>query len=169
MVLIYTLWLRNQIISNLIKDGSRFLMPLQERTKTQKTAYVKYWRLNEKLSIDKNEGKKVLKKGEIKRWVKNTFSKSKSVGYKKIRMDGYAGQSCNKILTVTSNDAEFKKFMVKFAVGENHFQSNKIVTILSNETGAICRVISPKDKERHPSLLTGQIFFKKLQYDWDYM
>ena len=42
-------------------------MSLQERTKTQKTAYVKYWRLNEKLSIDKNEGKKVLKKGEMKR------------------------------------------------------------------------------------------------------
>ena len=60
-----------QIISNLIKDGGRFLMSPQERTKAQKTAYVKYWRLKEKLSIDKNglllfEGKKVLEKGEIK-------------------------------------------------------------------------------------------------------
>ena len=30
-----------QIISNLIKDRGRFLMSLQERTKAQKTAYVK--------------------------------------------------------------------------------------------------------------------------------
>ena len=55
------------------------------------------------------------------------------------------------------------------AVGANHFQSNKIVTTLSNETGAICRVNSPKDKERYPSLLTGQMFLKKLHYDWDYI
>ena len=46
-------------------------MSLQERTKAQKTAYVKYRRLKEKLSIDKNrlllfDGKKVLKKYEIK-------------------------------------------------------------------------------------------------------
>ena len=79
-----------QIISNLIEDGGRFLMFPQERTKAQKTAYIKYWRLKEKLSIDKNglllfEGKKVLKKGEIKKCVKKTFSKSKSVEYKKIR------------------------------------------------------------------------------------
>ena len=47
--------------------------------------------------------------------MKKTFSISKSVGYKKIRalaLDGYAGLSRN-ILTVTSNDAEFKK-SVKF-------------------------------------------------------
>ena len=53
------------------QEFDKFLMSLQERTKAQKTAYVKYWRLKEKLSIDKNrfplfEGKKVLKKGEIK-------------------------------------------------------------------------------------------------------
>ena len=83
---------------------------------------MKYWRLKEKLSIDKNglllfEGKKVLKKGEIKKCVKKTFSKSKCVGYKKIgirALDGYAGLSRNNIWTVTSNDAEFKKFTVKF-------------------------------------------------------
>ena len=61
-----------QIISSLIKDDSRFLMSLQERTKAQKTAYVKCWRLKEKLSINKNglllfEAKKILKKGEIKK------------------------------------------------------------------------------------------------------
>ena len=112
-----------QIISSLTKDGRRFLMPLQERTKAQKTAYVKYWRLKVKLSIDENglllfEGKKVLKNGEIKKCVKKTFSKSKSVGYKKIRtqaLDGYAGLRRNNILTVTLNDAEFKKFTNKAA------------------------------------------------------
>ena len=97
----------------------------QERTKSQKTAYVKYWRLKEKLSIDKNglllfEGKKVLKKAEIKKCVKKTLSKSKSVGYKKIRtppLDSRPlelGLGCNSILTVASNDVEFRKFTVKF-------------------------------------------------------
>ena len=49
--------------------------------------------------------------------MKKTFSKNKSVGYKKIRtieLDGYAGLRRSNILTVTSNDAEFKKFTVKF-------------------------------------------------------
>ena len=60
------------IISNLMKDGGRFLISPQERTKAQKTAYVRYWRLKEKLSINKNglllfEGKTVLEKGEIKK------------------------------------------------------------------------------------------------------
>ena len=69
-----------QIIRNLIIDGGRFLMPTQERIKAQKTAYVKYCRLKEKLSIDKNglllfEGKKVLKKGEIKVREKDLFNK----------------------------------------------------------------------------------------------
>ena len=73
MVLIYAMNEEEyQIISNLIKDGGRFLMSPQERTKAQNTAYVKYWRLKEKLSIDRNglllfQGKKVLKKGEIKK------------------------------------------------------------------------------------------------------
>ena len=98
-------------------------MSPQERTKAQKTSYAKYWRLKEKLSIGKNglllfEGKKVLKKGETKKKCgKKTFSKSKSVGYKKIRtqeLDGYAGLRRNNILTVTSTDAKFKKFTLKF-------------------------------------------------------
>ena len=58
-----------------------------------------------------------MKKGEIKKCVKKTISKSKSVGYKKIRtraLDGYAWLTRNNILAVTSNDAEFKKFTVKF-------------------------------------------------------
>ena len=53
------------------QEFDKFLMSLQERTKAQKTAYVKCRRLKEKLPIDKNilllfEGKKVLKKWEIK-------------------------------------------------------------------------------------------------------
>ena len=58
-----------------------------------------------------------MKKGEIKKCVKKTFSKDNSVEYKKIRtrpLARFAGPSCNSILTVTLNDAEFKKFTVKF-------------------------------------------------------
>ena len=42
-----------QTISSLKKDGGRFLMSLQERTKVHKTAYVKYSKSKEKLSINK--------------------------------------------------------------------------------------------------------------------
>ena len=38
-----------QTISNLIEDGIRFLMSPREITRAQKTAYVKCWRLKEKL------------------------------------------------------------------------------------------------------------------------
>ena len=50
--------------------------------------------------------------------VKKTFSKGKSLGYKKIRsraLDEYAGLSRNNILMVTLNDAAFRNFMMKFA------------------------------------------------------
>ena len=59
-----------------------------------------------------------MKRGEIKMSVKKTFSKSKSLGYKKIRsraLDEYAGLSRNNILMVTLNDAAFRNFMMKFA------------------------------------------------------
>ena len=58
-----------------------------------------------------------LKERKFKKVREKTFSKSKSVRYKKIRtraLDGYAGLSRNNIFAVTSNDAEFKKFMLKF-------------------------------------------------------
>ena len=47
---------------------------------------VKYWRVKGKLSKGKLfEGKNVFKKREIKKCMKKTFSKSNSVGYKKMR------------------------------------------------------------------------------------
>ena len=55
-----------------------------------------------------------LKERKFKKVREKTFSKSKSMRYKKIRtraLDGYAGLSRNNIFAVTSNDAEL---MVKF-------------------------------------------------------
>lgn len=110
------------IIVSLIKNDGIFNVPPNERSRAQKSAYVKYWRLKEKLSLDSNdillfEGKKVLKKDEIKMCVTKTFKQSKSAGYKKLRMralDGYAGLSRSNILKITSNNADFKKFTIKF-------------------------------------------------------
>ena len=42
------------------------------------------------------------------------------------------------------------------AVGANHHQCSSTFTIQSNTTGVICRVVTPKDKERYPSPLTKQ-------------
>ena len=97
-------------------------MPPNERSRLEKSAYVKYWRLTEKLSIGPTglllfEGRRVLKKGEIKKCVTKTFNKSKSGGYKKLQKraeDSYAGISRREILKVTQNDPDFKKFTVKF-------------------------------------------------------
>ena len=67
-------------------------MSPQERTKARKTAYVKYWRLKEMLSIDKNglllfEGKKVLKKREIKKSAgKTPFQRASPWGIKKLQL-----------------------------------------------------------------------------------
>ena len=43
------------------------------------------------------------------------------------------------------------------AVGANYHQCSNIFIIQDKGTGVICRVITPKDKERYPSPLTKQI------------
>ena len=40
------------------------------------------------------------------------------------------------------------------AVGTNHHHCSSIFTIQGNIIGVICRVVTPKDKERYPSPLT---------------
>ena len=41
-------------------------------------------------------------------------------------------------------------------VGTSNYQCSSIFTIQGNVNGVICRVITPKDKERYPSPLTKQ-------------
>ena len=66
-----------------------------------------------------------MKKGEIKKCVQKDLYKEQFVGYKKIRnrtLDEYARLSRKNILTVTSNDAEFKKFTGKFTKRQHQCQ-----------------------------------------------
>ena len=108
------------IICRLLKNAERFSILPHDRTKEQ-SEYVKYFRSKKKLSLDKRglilfEGKRVLKKDEIKQCVLKTFKKTKYLGYKELRMralDGYAGISHTNILKVTSNDVDFKGITVK--------------------------------------------------------
>lgn len=98
-----------------------FNVPVAERTRGQKSAIVKFYRLRSGLSVEGGKlfynGKRVLKRNEIKRVVKKTFTQCKSGGYKKLRTyaaDGYAGLSNNKILKVTTNDITYKRFNTRF-------------------------------------------------------
>ena len=75
------------IIKDLVLNDGRFRLPPCSRTRKQKSAYVKYWRLKSNLSVDENglllyQGRKVLKKYEIKKCVSKTFKESKFAGYK---------------------------------------------------------------------------------------
>ena len=108
------------IIVKLLKGT--FNVPVSRRTRVQKSAIVKYWRLKEELSLDTNgallhQGKRVLRKNEINEIVSKTFRSSKSGGYKKLRAraaDGYAGISNRNVLKVTSTDFKYKQFNAKF-------------------------------------------------------
>ena len=63
------------------------------------------------------EGKRVLRKDEIKKCVSKIFKKSKSAEYKKKRwraQDGYACVSRGNVLKITKNDPNFRRFTVKF-------------------------------------------------------
>ena len=110
-----------QFICDIVRLG-RCDIPVAERTREQKSAYIKYWRHKDKLTLDENgrllyEGHVVLKEKDVKKCVAKAFHLSKSAGYKKIRtraLDGYAGLSRRNILQVTGNDPKYKKFTVKF-------------------------------------------------------
>jgi len=110
------------IIKDLVINDGKFRISPCHRTKEQRSGYVKYWRLKDRLSVDENglllyEGRRILKKGEIKKCVAKTFRKSKTAGYKKLRsraLDGYAGISRGNILKITKNDPNFRRFTVKF-------------------------------------------------------
>ena len=63
------------------------------------------------------QGRKVLRKNDLKHVVARIFKASKSGGYKKLRTraaDGYTGMSNKNILKVTSTDFKYKKFTARF-------------------------------------------------------
>ena len=99
-----------------------FHVPVSQRTVAQNSVRVKYFRLKEKLRLDKDgnllfEGRPVLKKSDINDFVTKIFVKNKSGGHRKIQAraaDGYAGLSKREVLKVTSNDVKFRRLNVRF-------------------------------------------------------
>ena len=110
----------NMSIRDMLRQ--RFNVPVAERSRLQKSALVKFWRLKNKLSVDSDENllydrKKVVRKGDIQKVVKKTFKKNKSGGHRKLRSraaDGYSGSSKLEILKVTKSDPTFHRFNVRF-------------------------------------------------------
>ena len=63
-----------------LNDG-RFRLPRDETRKQKRSAYVKYWRLKSNLSVDEDglllyQGRKVLKKNEIKKLFLDCFERT---------------------------------------------------------------------------------------------
>ena len=94
-----------------------------KRKTVKKNTIIKFWRLKTDLSLDVEndkilfQGRKVLRKNDLKHVVARTFKASKSGGYKKLRTraaDGYTGMSNKNILQVTSTDFKYKKFTARF-------------------------------------------------------
>lgn len=102
----------------LLKNDRRFSVPPHEVTKEQRSAYLKYWRLNEKLSLNKHV-QLLFERKTVLQCVSKTLQKRKCEGYKKLQtrvLACYAGISSRNILKVASNDAELKTFNVKFQI-----------------------------------------------------
>ena len=111
-----------EILVNLVKG--EFNTTVKERTRLQKNAIIRFWRVKLKYKVDNftqtilfYNGKRVLKNNEVKKAVKEAFDKSKSAGYKKIKTRVAAsstGLSNKKILEITKRDIQYKHFSVKF-------------------------------------------------------
>ena len=110
-----------EVILRLLKD--EFNVPVAPRTRVQKNAIIKFWRLKTDLSLDVGEekilfqGRKVLRKTDLKHVIARTFKAGKSGGYKKLRTraaDGYTGMSNKNIIKVTSTDFKCKRFTARF-------------------------------------------------------
>ena len=110
-----------EVILRLLKD--EFNVPVAQRTRVQKNAIIKFWRLKTDLSLDVGDEKilfqgwKVLRKNDLKHVIARTFKAGKSGGYKKLRArtaDGYTGMSNKNIIKVTSTDFKYKRFTARF-------------------------------------------------------
>ena len=102
----------------LLKNDRRFSVLPHEVTKEQRSAYLKCWRLNEKLSLNKHV-QLLFERKTVLQCVSKTLQKSKCEGYKKLQtrvLACYAGISSKNILKVAWNDAELKTFNVKFQI-----------------------------------------------------
>ena len=99
-----------------------FNVPVSKRTRLQKSAIIKFWRLKAGLGIDDKgnllyENRRVVKKSEIKKIVIKAFVKNKSGGHHKIQAraaGAYAGVSNREVLKVASNDGKFRRFNAHF-------------------------------------------------------
>ena len=109
---------------DIIKDlfTGNFNVPVADKTRLQKSAYLKFWRFRKGLSIDLEgnllyEKKKIVKKSDVKRIVTKCFIKNKSGGCRKIRArvgDAYSGLGKRNVLKVIQNDLKFRRFNSQF-------------------------------------------------------
>ena len=93
-------------------------MPVAERTRSQKSAVVQFWRRTELFTLGNEEsptlyfnGRKVVKKSEVSGVVAKTFKETKSAGYKNLKQrshDSYTGLTGRKIRRVTSSNIRYR-------------------------------------------------------------
>ena len=125
----------------------KFHVPVAERTRSQKSAVVQFWRRKEMFTLGNEEsptlyfnGRKVVKKSEVSGVVAKTFKETKSAGYKKLKQrshDSYAGLTERKIRQVTSSSIRYRVHNAAFTnkavpkpVRAHHVQSQHQVDLV---------------------------------------
>lgn len=124
-----------------------FNVPVSQRTRSQKSAVVRFWRRKDLFSLGSEvsptlyfNGRKVVKKSDVSRIVGKTFKETKSAGYKKLKYraaDSYAGLTERQIRQVTSSNikyrihnAAFTNKVVPKPVRANHVQSQHQIDLV---------------------------------------
>ena len=125
----------------------KFHVPVAERTRSQKSAVVQFWRRKELFTLGNEEsptlyfnGRKVVKKSEVSGVVAKTFKETKSAGYKKLKQrshDSYAGLTERKIRQVTSSSIRYRVHNAAFTnkavpkpVRAHHVQSQHQIDLV---------------------------------------
>ena len=99
-----------------------FSKPVNERSRQEKSVIIKFWRNKDSYSVDADnnllyQGKKVVKKSSISKFVSKTFDNNKSGGVKKLRLraaNSLAGLSEKQILGITNVEKKYRIFNAKF-------------------------------------------------------
>lgn len=125
----------------------QFHVPVAQRTRSQKSAVVQFWKRKELFTLGNEEiptlyfnGRKVVKKSEVSGVVAKTFKETKSAGYKKLKHrshDSYAGLSERKIRQVTSSNIKYRVHNAAFTnktvpkpVRAQHVQSQHQIDLI---------------------------------------
>ena len=138
----------------LLSVERKFHVPVAQRTRSQKSAVVQFWRRKELFNLGPEatptlyfNGRKVVKTSDVSGIVAKTFKETKSPGYKKLKHrsdDSYAGLTERRIRQVTSSNVKYRVHNAAFTnkavpkpVRAHHVQSQHQVDLVDLSKQAV--------------------------------